>query len=223
MPKPTEVYFQLGRSRVFACAVEWPGWCRRAKTEEEALDALAEYAVRYAPIVAAAGAPLPKTAADSFEVVERIDAPPGKSFSGVDFGTIDAACERDRRPLTAAQASRLAGIVEASWRALDDVVAHAPAELRKGPRGGGRDRDKVYAHVLGAEAAYARKIGVRHKVPSPDDGGAVAELRADIGAALTAARAAEPLTANGWLPRYAARRIAWHVLDHAWEIEDRSN
>lgn len=222
MAKPTHVYFQLGRSRVFACAVEWPGWCRRAKTEEDALDALAEYAARYAPVAAAAGAPLPKTVADSFEVVERIDPPPGKSFSGVDFGTIDKACELDRRPLTAVQAKRLAAIVDASWRKLDDVVAHAPAELSKGPRGGGRDRDKVFAHVLGAESAYARKIGVRHKEPTLDDAGAIAALRADIGAALTVARAGEPLAENGWLPRYAARRIAWHVLDHAWEIEDRS-
>ncbi len=222
MPKPTQVYFQLGRSRVFACAVEWPGWCRRGKTEEDALEALAEYAARYAPVAADAGEPLPSAAADSFDVVERIDAPPGDSYSGVDFGTIDAPCQLDLRPLTAARAKRLASIVEASWRKLDDVVAHAPAELRKGPRGGGRDRDKVYAHVFGAEAAYGRKIGVRHKQPSVDDAAAIAALRADIAAALISARAREPLTENGWLPRYAARRIAWHVLDHAWEIEDRS-
>jgi hypothetical protein len=24
-----------------------------------------------------------------------------------------------------------------------------------------------------------------------------------------------------WAPRYFARRVAWHMLDHAWEIEDR--
>jgi hypothetical protein len=24
-----------------------------------------------------------------------------------------------------------------------------------------------------------------------------------------------------WPPRYVVRRAAWHVLDHAWEIEDR--
>jgi len=222
MPKRAaiEVFFQLGRSRVFACAVDWPGWCRRAKTEEEALDALADYASRYAPVVARAGLKLP--AGDSFTVVERIPAPPGKAFSGVDFGTIDEPCSRDATPLTAAEAKRLAAIVEASWATLDDVVAHAPAELRKGPRGGGRDRDKVFAHVLGAENAYARKIGVRHKEPKPDDAAAVGALRADIAAVLRAARAAELATERGWLPRYAARRIAWHVLDHAWEIEDRS-
>ena len=27
---------------------------------------------------------------------------------------------------------------------------------------------------------------------------------------------------KGWPHRYAARRIAWHVLDHAWEMEDRA-
>jgi predicted RNase H-like HicB family nuclease len=222
MPTPLQVYLQLGRSKVFACAVEWPGWCRRAKTEAEALEALAEYAARYAPVAAAAGVPLPAGAGDSFEVVERIAAPPGKSFSGADFGVIDRACDLDQRPLTAAQAKRLAAIVDASWHKLDDVVAHAPAELRKGPRGGGRERDKVYEHVINAEAAYARKIGVIHKSPNPDDADAVAALRADIGAALMSARAPEPVVAKGWSPRYAARRIAWHVLDHAWEIEDRT-
>jgi hypothetical protein len=222
MPKraATEVYFQLGRSRVFACAVDWPGWCRRAKTEEEALDALADYAARYAPVVERAG--LKFSGVDSFTVIERIPAPPGKEFSGVDFGTIDEPCSRDSSPLTAAEAKRLAAIVEASWATLDDVVAHAPAALRKGPRGGGRDRDKVFAHVLGAESAYARKIGVRHKQPEPDDAAAIGALRADIAAVLRAARAPEAPVEKGWLPRYAARRIAWHVLDHAWEIEDRS-
>jgi hypothetical protein len=29
-------------------------------------------------------------------------------------------------------------------------------------------------------------------------------------------------TKNPWSPRYAVRRAIWHVLDHAWEIEDRS-
>jgi hypothetical protein len=25
-----------------------------------------------------------------------------------------------------------------------------------------------------------------------------------------------------WTPRYFVRRVAWHVLDHAWEVEDRA-
>ena len=161
----------------------------------------------------------------TFEVVEQIPWHGGKAFSYVDFGAIGSAAQLDSEPLTAAQAKRLAALVEAAWAELDDVVAGAPQELRKGPRGGGRDRDAVFAHVVGAEAAYARKLGVRHarvRQKEPQDGDEIAAVRAGILAAVAGARVGEPATEKGWLPRYAARRIAWHVLDHAWEIQDRS-
>jgi hypothetical protein len=213
------VYFEAGKTRVFACSLEWPGWCRRAKTEEDALETLVEYVPRYAEVAKRAGVRFP-AAAPSFEVVERIPWHGGKEFSPADFGTLGSAAARDSDPLTAAQAKRLAALVEAAWGVLDDVVAGAPAELRKGPRGGGRDRDGVFDHVVGAETAYARKLGVRHKAPHGRE--EIAAQRADILAALAAARVGEPEVEKGWLPRYAARRIAWHVLDHAWEIQDRS-
>ena len=102
-----------------------------------------------------------------------------------------------------------------------------PRALRKGPRGGGRDRDAVFAHVVGAETSYARKLGVRHpgvrqKEPAAGDTAALQELRSEIADVLRAAPAVDPAAGIRWLPRYAARRIAWHVLDHAWEIEDKS-
>jgi hypothetical protein len=76
----------------------------------------------------------------------------------------------------------------------------------------------MVAHVLGAEASYGRTIGVRHRQPANDDAAAIAAMRADIGAAMLA-----PLESALKRPvRYAARRIAWHVLDHAWEMQDRS-
>jgi hypothetical protein len=218
-----QVYLEAGSTRVFACSLEWPGWCRRAKTEEGALDALAEYASRYSIVAKRAGVrfPAPKTiTAPTFEVVERIPWHGGDKFSAPDFGALGVAAQRDSEPLSAAQAKRLAALVGASWGVLDDVVAGAPAELRKGPRGGGRDRDKVFAHVVAAETAYARKLGVRHQVPEDRD--ELETIRAELLAVLAAARAGEPPVDKGWLPRYAARRIAWHVLDHAWEIEDRS-
>jgi hypothetical protein len=74
----------------------------------------------------------------------------------------------------------------------------------------------MLGHVLDSEAAYARKIGVKHKPPRLDDAEAIAALRADILAALKAN------ADNGWPARYAARRITWHVLDHLWEMQDRS-
>jgi hypothetical protein len=213
------VYLEAGGTRVFACSLDWPGWCRRAKTDEEALDALAEYAPRYSVVAKRAGLRFP-AATLTFDVIERIAWQGGKAFSAVDFGALGSAAQRDNEPLSAVQAKRLAALVEAAWGVLDDVVAGAPAELRKGPRGGGRDRDGVFDHVIGAETSYARKLGVRHKAPHGRE--EIAAQRADILAALAAARAGEPDVEKGWLPRYAARRIAWHVLDHAWEIEDRS-
>lgn len=214
----TPVYLEVGSKRVFACSLEWPGWCRSGKTEETALEALAAYAPRYAPVAAEAGRRFPKNAADSLEVVERL---PGSATT--DFGAPGEPAEADLSPLTKAQANRLADFVRASWVVFDRVVASAPASLRKGPRGGGRDRDKIVDHVLGAEAGYARKIGLKHRQPEADDAKAVEAVRSSVEAAIRDARAARPDgLPKGWPFRYAARRFAWHVLDHTWEIEDRS-
>ena len=209
--------FEVGSKKVFACALEWPGWCRSAKTEEDALEVLAGYAARYAPVAGAAGVRFPKSAADSFEVVERL-----AGTTTTDFGAPGEPASADRAPLTKAQAARLAVLVDASWAFLDRVVAGAPPALRKGPRGGGRDRDKIVDHVIGAEVSYIRKLGLRFRQPAIDDAGGVAEVRDAILEVLRAARAPAPDLEKGWPYRYVARRIAWHVLDHAWEIEDRS-
>jgi hypothetical protein len=209
-----EVYLEVGSKRAFAGALDWPGWARSGKTEQEALDRLTEYGPRYAVVPEQAGLRLPATY--DFEVVERL---PGSSTT--DFGAPDAIASADHQKLTAAQAGRLADLVEACWATLDRVAAESPPELRKGPRGGGRDRDKMVQHVVSSEASYARQIDIRHREPAFNDHDAVAALRRDITAALRAARDATPAGPNGWPPRYAARRIAWHVLDHAWEMEDK--
>ncbi|HEV3401731.1 MAG TPA: hypothetical protein VG078_07900 [Acidimicrobiales bacterium] len=213
----TAVYVELGRRRAFAGSLDWPGWCRSGKGEEAALETLAAYADRYAPVAAEAGIRFPADAGETLRVVERL---PGGSTT--DFGAPQAIAGADRRPLSRKEAERHAALVEASWAVFDRVVATAPATLRKGPRGGGRDRDAIVDHVLGAEAGYARTLGVRHRQPARDDTAAVTALRDAIAAALRMPSTGEPLTPKGWPPRYAARRIAWHVLDHAWEIEDKS-
>ena len=213
---PTAVYIESGAKRAFACALEWPGWCRSGKNEAQALEALAAAAPRYAVVAAAAGLPFPNSASNAFDVVERL---PGSA--GTDFGVPGEIASQDTEPLTGQEAERLAGLVAASWRVFDQVVGGAPAELRKGPRGGGRDRDAIVAHVLGAEAAYARKLGIRLSPPPPEDLAAISALRTAIVEALAAPSNGAASVERGWPQRYAARRIAWHVLDHAWEIEDR--
>ena len=127
----------------------------------------------------------------------------------------------ETEPTTRASAARLAALVTGAWTVLDEVVVTAPAELRKGPRGGGRDRDKIVAHVLEAETSYARMIGNRLQPPAIDDVDAIEAQREAIATAL-AIPSPGPVD-KGWPVRYAARRIAWHVVDHAWEIQDKSS
>jgi len=200
----TKVYIEQGAKRVFACAYDWPGWCRSAKDEAGALEVLADYADRYRVVAEAAGLRFPKSAA-TFDVVDRV-----RGDGATDFGVPHKVAPRDSDPLTPAQAKKLATVVEAAWSVFDDVVAGAPTKLRKGPRGGGRDRDAIVAHVDEAQRAYSRKLGIR-AIKEP------AEIRAAI---IDVVRACPADT--GWPVRYAVRRIAWHVIDHAWEIEDKS-
>jgi hypothetical protein len=100
----------------------------------------------------------------------------------------------------------MVALMAACWKYLDQVRAKVPQELRKGPRGGGRDRDKMYQHVVGAEMAYASAIGLKQKQP---DRKALLESFSN------------PNRTEKWPVRYAVRRTAWHALDHAWEMEDR--
>jgi hypothetical protein len=220
MAKPIPVYIEAGAKKVFACSIDFPGWCRSGKTEEEALEALAAYAPRYAEVakLAKAAFPAPAKAAERFEVVERV-----KGKGATDFGIPHEIPKADAEPLSARQAARQVELMRAAWALLDTVAKASPAELRKGPRGGGRDRDKMLDHVLGAEAAYARQVGVKHPAPQVGDRKGVKALRDDLAEALGGASDGSRPTPKGWPPRYAMRRIAWHVLDHAWEMQDRAH
>jgi hypothetical protein len=213
---PLRVCVETGGRKVFASALEWPGWCRSARNEQLALDALRAYADRYAPVAQASGARFPASVG-RLHVIERL-----AGSAGTDFGVPERPAAADARRLTKAQAERLARLVQAAWEYFDATVATAPAALRKGPRGGGRDRDAIAEHVTGADVAYARKLGLKFRQHPFADREQVTELRAAVLAALRAARAPAPDIERPWLYRYAARRIAWHALDHAWEIEDRS-
>ncbi len=215
----TDVYLEVGQKRVFACAVDWPGWCRAGRDESQALAALAASASRYALVAKQAGLKFSSSGDSDFEVIQRV-----QGSASTDFGVPGTVLALDLEPLDQPAAERLARLVEACWAVFDRVVAGAPAELRKGPRGGGRDRDKIVDHVVGAETmAYAAKLGLRLRQPEFDDAPAIAAARAAISERLRTAAHGRRTTADpGWPPRYAARRIAWHALDHAWEIEDRT-
>jgi hypothetical protein len=208
------VYLEEGKKKVFACAIDWPGWCRSGRDEDAALETLASTAARYAVFTAAAGIEFPLESL-AFDVVERVPGSPS-----TDFGVPWTVRPADDEPMTPDERDRTIALLEAGWRVFAGIVEAAPAELRKGPRGGGRDRDAVAGHVVGAEIEYHRKLGFpRQKITASDVEG-VRAMRADIVSWISSGEGRHG--ERGWPPRYAARRIAWHVIDHAWEIEDKS-
>jgi hypothetical protein len=216
-PGQTQVYLERSPKKTFAGALEWPGWCRAGKDADLALGALAEYAARYARVATQASESFEPGTESDFDVVEDVE---GNATTA--FGAPGIVVAADHRPLSARDAERLARLVAAAWAVFEDAVAGAPPTLRKGPRGGGRDRDKIVEHVIGAEVSYASVIGIKQRQPDPGDRGAIDALRAAMLDLIKQPSDGTPLAGRRWPARYAARRIAWHALDHAWEIEDRT-
>jgi hypothetical protein len=218
MTRPILVTIEHTPKKMFATAADWPGWSRSGKTEALALEALVTSAPRYAAIVSAELGPFATASTtDDFEIVERN---PGSA--GTDYGVPSHPTEHDARPTDAVEAACLADLVAAAWACFDRIAGAAPEELRKGPRGGGRNTSKVIGHVMEADRAYANQIGIKVPEFAPDDEVAIDAMRDAMLDVLRTARDGTPLAGRRWPARYAAHRIAWHALDHAWEIEDRT-
>jgi hypothetical protein len=209
----TDIYIELGGKKAIGWSLEWPGWCRIRSSEEAVAQALIDYEDRYRLIAERAGLDF---APGDLVVVERLEG-----NSNTAWGVPSVMAPAESRPIDATTARRDVAILRASWDMLDEVVAASPQELRKGPRGGGRDRDEIRNHVIEAERVYARRIGVRHKPFKMDDTSALNAMRDEITDVLSKPSNGEPLVDRGWNASYAVRRIAWHVVDHIWEIEDK--
>jgi hypothetical protein len=223
--EPIPIYLEIGAKRTFACAVDWPGWARSGRDEDSAIAALFESAPRYAKVVARArlGFKAP-TVPSAFRVSERI---PGNATT--DFGAPGAVPRADAKPATAQELARLRSLIEAAWRAFDMAEAGARGvSLRKGPRGGGRDLAAIADHVRGAEAGYLSALGSPFRAdPKADATTELRRMRAAVLDGLAASARGEfasrgPRGGVRWKPRQLARRLAWHAIDHAWEIADRS-
>ena len=221
-----DVFVEVGRKRVFAGAVAWPGWCRVGRDEESALETLAAYGERYARGIASAGLAFePPTDASAFTVIERI-----AGDGATDFGVPHRSGQIDERTVTGAELDQMLAMLLATWVTFGEMVdAHAGVELRLGPRGGGRSLAKIADHVIGAQAGYQTSTGGRFK---PDEDAPHEQQTARV---LDAVIELWQIRAGGgdpprtprpgktfWTLPYFARRSAWHVLDHAWESEDRA-
>jgi hypothetical protein len=222
---PVDVYVEVGAMRVFAGALDRPGWCRSARDEEGALETLIAYGPRYAGVLAGSGVRfMPPAKASTLEVVERL-----KGDATTDFGAPSIAPKVDAEPVDRRWLARNEKIIRACWTAFDRAAQDVAGPWEKGPRGGGREVDAIVAHVVGAEASYARMIGANAKGFEDSDASAAREDERDIvlegleRAVTDGIPAAGPRGGKRWSAPYFLRRAAWHVLDHAWEIEDRSS
>lgn len=224
MKEAFHVYVEATPKRAFASAIEWPGWSRGGRTEEAALESLVAYGPRYAPVATRARVRFtPPAHLSGLVVVERLNG-----GASTDFGVPSLPASDDGSPIDPVAARRLIALLQASWDTFDDIASSAVGvELRKGPRGGGRDLDKIAGHVFQAESSYLVQLGAKRlRLEAYDVAAGWSTLRhAEVEAFGVLARG-EPLAQanrvkSPWSPRYFVRRAAWHVLDHAWEIEDR--
>jgi hypothetical protein len=218
MADPVRVMLEQGKKkRVVACAFDWPGWDRSARIGHDVLAVLDAYRPRYARVAQLAGYAAEFAATGGLEVVERIDGIGMTDYYGVSGRP--AGPEHD--PMTDADCERKLALLRASWRTFDDFAARVSAELRKGPRGGGRERDEIIGHVNGAEIyEFAPKVGVKVPLETRADAEALGAYRNAFVDAIREHHArGEP--ARSWALQFLIRRCAWHMLDHAWELEDR--
>ena len=56
-PAATRISLEQGKRWVFAAALDWPGWCRRGRGNEAAIDVLLDYRGRYARVAGPGFAP----------------------------------------------------------------------------------------------------------------------------------------------------------------------
>jgi hypothetical protein len=201
-----------------AVAPDWPGLERGAKTPEAALASLRAYLPRYAKVAKLADLKDEFAGVTTVKEVERYPGTGSTDFWGISF----AFSRFDRREVSGEELERELALMRACWKFFDEVRRRVSPEMRAGPRGGGRNRDRIVQHTLAAEQDWAKKIGIR---VAPDE--VVidpTELRTYRNAYCKAIRSlhAEGQSARTWPLRYLIRHTAFHTMDHAWEMEDKN-
>ncbi|MCP4139501.1 MAG: hypothetical protein GY755_04275 [Chloroflexi bacterium] len=215
-----DIYLELGKKKTIAIALNHFGLFRIAKSEDEALESLLSYSKRYAEILNTGGINFqaPKSL-DDLNIVARYEG-----NATTNFGSPGIIPAEDKRKITATDAEVYKKLIHTCWNAFDKTVTYAKdKELRKGPRGGGRDLEKILRHVRESDLAYLRKQG--QKIPK--------EQREDMHAIRIAILETLQLAVQGEIPEkgprggamwptpYFMRSVVGHIVNHIWEIEDR--
>ncbi|MFL5713678.1 MAG: hypothetical protein ACJ769_03345 [Chloroflexota bacterium] len=202
--------------RWVAVAADWPGLERGAKTDDEAVEKLVRYIPRYLPVARRVGLDAELATQTDPAIIGRYTGTGSTDFWGISF----APSPLDREPFDATTFDRSVGLLRAAWAEFDETVARVSADLRPGPRGGGRSRDRIVQHVLGQEGDdFSRRVGA----PAEGELDTPAELAEHRDRFVEAMRGwyAEGKPLGKWTVPYLLRHSAYHVLDHTWEMQDR--
>jgi hypothetical protein len=219
MAKAIRVTLEIGPKdkKVVAVAPDWPGLERGAKTGPAAMEKLQFYFPRYAKVAKLAGMDAEFTASKAVNVVERYKGTGSTDFWGISF----AFSNIDKQKMLDEELERELTLMQASWKYFDKVRSRVSAELQKGPRGGGRDRDRIILHVCAVEQDWAGGLGIKIKEGEWfTDPKKLKDFRRNYCKAIRTFHA-EGKMAKKWPLRYLIRHTAFHTLDHAWEMEDR--
>jgi hypothetical protein len=219
MPIRTVIEHGTKDKRSVAFALDWPGWSRGAKTAEIALETLESYRERYRPIVDIAGMTREFDDAGPLEIVEDRVGTGSTDFWGISF----SPSSTEHGPMGDAELDRAITLLRACWTYFDDVAARVSPEMRKGPRGGGRDRDRIIRHVIRNESEdFAKQVGLRNAEESALTPEGLKQHRETYLAAMRAYNAGEvERRMRNWTLPFLIRHSAYHTLDHAWEMEDK--
>jgi hypothetical protein len=210
------VTLEIGRRRTFAQAVDWPGWCRSGRDEDRAVATLMAYVDRYRKAVGRLAGPL-GTGAPALTVIERVDGD-----VTTDFGAPGQTVPSDRRALTDGEPDRLAAFLDACWSSFDAAYAATPADVRPVKPPVGRSPDAMRMHILDALRAYATWLAKPvPRMVKDDPGASESAIRGFVRDRVMDLPVGLPFEDGKRTGPYAVRRECWHVLDHAWELEDR--
>ncbi|MGH9045969.1 MAG: hypothetical protein ACRDVW_01510 [Acidimicrobiales bacterium] len=218
---PIRVVLERGpkAKKFVAFAVDWPGWSRGAKTVDGAVETLAASRERYRLVTVQAGLGREFRDAGPLDVVEDRVGTGSTDYWGISF----SPSSFEQEPMDAAELGRKITLLQACWARFDDVAARVSPEMRKGPRGGGRNRDTIIRHTVRVESEdHAKKVGLVVPENGALEPGALAPYRSAYLEAMRAYQRGEVKRAmRSWTLAFLVRHSAFHTMDHAWEMEDK--
>jgi len=219
MPVRTVIQRGPKDKRAVAFGIDWPGWSRGARSAELAFETLESYRERYRPVAGIAGLTGEFDAAGPLEIVEDMVGTGSTDFWGISF----APSSTEHAPMTEAELDRGISLLRACWTFFDAVAARVSPEMRKGPRGGGRDRDRIIRHTIRTESEdFAKQVGLRIAEEAALTPDGLRQHREAYVAAMRAYNAGEvSRRMRSWTLPFLIRHSAYHTLDHAWEMEDK--